>query len=447
MAEGVADGRNDVIRFLDVENEAQLVPKHDEMPIYIPRMKCTLSMGHFIVIGTNTSDLCVVGQILGRSYDCDHPHLYIDICCYLPLYCNEVKQYLNNPSILPVRICSSVCLNVMELVNISRIAKVKIASIKGLAFVFLESEVNSYLYYIQGMKNAFIVRFKYCATGKVLTPLDNSSFHCFPDLHPVHRMAWDECYGRTIYLSIDNLRQEIWRFLCRYGDSQGLFPRQLIHLNYPCQFTNYLCNFLVSAQVPFALKTLREPHRRVETGFMYRTVSASQQYKCFNLDSAEAIEVFSGLLGATFLFGIWKRKPKLGSEISTKMLDAINVLSRLELYVSYSSLKVRLYAYKHVVGADATQHRRLLEELGGTQQGTNANVVGQQNADRGANVISSLRVNSKFDYNGNLFKVVSVSHDGNVLTTCLWGPQSGENITFHSVEEVARLVNLKRGQL
>ena len=31
MAEGVADGRNDVIRFLDVENEAQLVPKHDEM--------------------------------------------------------------------------------------------------------------------------------------------------------------------------------------------------------------------------------------------------------------------------------------------------------------------------------------------------------------------------------------------------------------------------------
>ena len=129
------------------------------------------------------------------------------------------------------------------------------------------------------------------------------------------------------------------------------------------------------------------------------------------------------------------------------MLDAINVLSRLELYVSYSSLKVRLYAYKHVVGADATQHRRLLEELGGTQQGTNANVVGQQNADRGANAISSLRVNSKFDYNGNLFKVVSVSHDGNVLTTCLWGPQSGENITFHSVEEVARLVNLKRGQL
>jgi hypothetical protein len=56
MAEGVADGRNDVIRFLDVENEAQLVPKHDEMPIYIPRMKCTLSMGHFIVIGMNTSD-------------------------------------------------------------------------------------------------------------------------------------------------------------------------------------------------------------------------------------------------------------------------------------------------------------------------------------------------------------------------------------------------------
>jgi len=55
------------------------------------------------------------------------------------------------------------------------------------------------------------------------------------------------------------------------------------------------------------------------------------------------------------------------------------------------------------------------------------------------------RINSKFDYEGNVCKVDSVNPDGTVVTSSLWGPQSGERIVFNSVVEVLHLVNLKRG--
>ena len=52
----------------------------------------------------------------------------------------------------------------VDLVNIAKIAKVNIASIKGLAFDFLESEVNNHIYYIQGMKKCiyYQVQILYC---------------------------------------------------------------------------------------------------------------------------------------------------------------------------------------------------------------------------------------------------------------------------------------------
>ena len=73
----------------------------------------------------------------------------------------------HNPAKLPQRMCSTACLNVVEVVNIGKIAEVNIASICGVAFIFLESEANNQMYCIQGIKNAFVIRFKYCLSSKL----------------------------------------------------------------------------------------------------------------------------------------------------------------------------------------------------------------------------------------------------------------------------------------
>jgi hypothetical protein len=50
-----------------------------------------------------------------------------------------------------------------------------------------------------------------------------------------------------------------------------------------------------------------------------------------------------------------------------------------------------------------------------------------------------LQINSKFDYNGNVCKVVLVHDNGTVLTYSVWGSRKGEEIIFIFTEEVRGL--------
>ena len=177
------------LEFIDVVNERLLIPNHREMPIYVPYLKTTLTMGHFILVCKSDGDP-LIRQVLCRSNRPNYPRHFIKVCCFLPLFSEETFQHINNPAILPQRMCSTACLNVVEVVNIGKIAEVNIASICGVAFIFLESEVNNQTYCIQGVKNAFVIWAKYCLSSKLLIPLDASIFFSFPDLDPAHQGSW-----------------------------------------------------------------------------------------------------------------------------------------------------------------------------------------------------------------------------------------------------------------
>jgi hypothetical protein len=94
---------------------------------------------------------------------------------------------------------------------INKVAVVPVCCINTLAFVFLASDVTGYKRHIQGMKDSFLIRFKYCLTTRSLIALNGHAFMEFPDLHPEHQRLYCESYGRSIFSSIDVLRQELWR--------------------------------------------------------------------------------------------------------------------------------------------------------------------------------------------------------------------------------------------
>jgi hypothetical protein len=195
-----------------------------------------------------------VRQLIGRSNNVSNPeHLnhFVNVRCCLPLFSHFTRRHISNPTLFPRRICSLPCLDVVELVDISRSARVNVASVTDIAFVFLENDINNQLYSIQGMSNAFVIRYKYLTTRKALKPLCYTTFDCFPDMHPLHRQFWSECFARTVFSSLDHLRQEIWRFLFRYGESQGLFPQQLVNLYFPPSFNYNLCYFFEKLNIPF----------------------------------------------------------------------------------------------------------------------------------------------------------------------------------------------------
>lgn len=131
------------------------------------------------------------------------------------------------------------------------------------------------------MFNAFALRLKYSLETRSLLALDSDSCKCFPDLDPQYQQRWSDCYGWTIFSAIDHLRQEIWRFLCRYGQSQGMFPHQTLNLYFSTLFTNYVTNFLQVCGVPYDECCSQEAQRRVEVNFMYCMVSTECTYRYF----------------------------------------------------------------------------------------------------------------------------------------------------------------------
>ncbi len=417
-----------MVMLLNVHDETDLLPDYNEPAIYIPSLKSLVTFGHFVLFQIDHER--VVGQLLRR----DIVSTNAIVSVLLPLYDQGTLQHINSVTILPPAIIHSSCENSSELVYISKVAVVPVCCIVSLAFVFLARDVMDYIFHLQGMRDAFLIRFKYCLKTASLVELNNATFMEFPDLHPEHENRYCECIGRSIFCSIEFLRQELWRILCRYGQSQGHFPKGTVKMSISPMFSYYVLNYLSLEGIDFISVFHPEIRRRIQYKLMYRMVEAKDSYFLFDFDSEAKIAALQKLIGEMSVVGVRVKKPRKGEEFQVNVNCTLNMSSRIELYLGKRMLKVKVHAFKHIIGADTCNHAWLSMQL--------AQRAPCQQQDEEAT--RSIRLNSRFDYNNSLFKVVSASNQG-VEALCLWGESKGQTMVFPSVNEVLQLVNQKRG--
>ncbi len=107
--------------------------------------------------------------------------------------------------------------------------------------------------------------------------------------------------------------------------------------------------------------------------------------------------------------------------------------SWIELYVGKRHLKLKLHAFSHIVGADVTNNNEWLsKQLAARLPTENTN----------AQPSSSIRLNSRFNYNNNLYKIVQATDQG-IEALCLWGENQGQMAVFPETNQVIDLVNKK----
>jgi hypothetical protein len=421
--------------FTEVLDERCLQCRHDNVHIYISALRNTITIGHFVIVSPPQGGRSFIGQIIGRSTSTDS----VELLPFLPLFSPEINKLIANIALLPRQISADVCRGMVELYRTSSVTTVRTENISGIAFIFLLHHLEKFTYHVQGMTNAFVIHFKFCGRTRRLIPLNDESFHAFLDLNPYHRQFWSECYSRTIFSSIDHLCQEFWRFLCRYGQSQGLYPKQTLNLYFSDAFTSYISNFLQRCGLQPQESVFRKPQRRVEAYFMYRMVSTEVKYHFFSLESDEDIEKITQMIGTMSMFGVRKRLPRKDAEIVIQNLDLVNAISRIDLYISGSRIKVRLCAFRHIVG-DASNCNRLMRQLGTPTPHE------QDNATAGVQTRATIiiRPRSKFDYMGNVYEVVEELPNGIIEAVCKRGSLISNEQQFNK-DEVLHLVNQKRG--
>jgi len=91
---------------------------------------------------------------------------------------------------------------------------------------------------------------------------------------------------------------------------------------------------------------------------------------------------------------------------------------------------------KHIVGETSNNNKIIAQTT--DQHQPIQNEVGHDTH-------QTLRIGSTFDYDEEVFKVVSTCHLGGIMAKCIWGNKKGAEVHFDNAREVIELVNRKRG--
>ncbi len=145
------------------------------------------------------------------------------------------------------------------------------------------------------------------------------------------------------------------------------------------------------------------------------------------------------MIGTMAMFGVRKKWPREDAELVIQNLDLVNAISQIDLYISASRVKVRLFAFRHMIG-DASSCNRLMHQIG------TAAPHEQDNNTAGVHTRASIIICpwSKFDYMGSVYEVVEELPNGTIKAVCKWDSPIGNEQQFHE-DEVLHLVNQKRG--
>jgi hypothetical protein len=81
------------------------------------------------------------------------------------------------------------------------------------------------------------------------------------------------------------------------------------------------------------LHLISDQERCIHSSFLYRTVRVCTTNAYFNLDTEAKLDLLRKLIGDFSLVGIRARKPKLDAEHDLKINDALNVVTKMELFV------------------------------------------------------------------------------------------------------------------
>jgi hypothetical protein len=101
------------------------------------------------------------------------------------------------------------------------------------------------------------------------------------------------------------------------------------------------------------------------------------------------------------IFGIRKKMPQKDAEIAIRNFDLVNAISRIDMYINLSKIKMRLFVFRHTIG-DPTACSRLH-----AQAGTAAAPEEHCAEAIETRASSTLRLHSKFNILGNVYEVLA----------------------------------------
>jgi hypothetical protein len=196
-------------------------------------------------------------------------------------------------------------------------------------------------------------------------------------------------------------------------------------------FAHYMTSKLTAEEISGEEVTIYDKHHRIQSTLIYQAVRVGENYSFFSLDSSPKIAAFTKIFGEMSVAGKRRWMPKVDAEHGYRQSDAVNMTTKLEVYISTTKLRARVPAFKQIVGK-TVEDDWLWVQL-------SAYPIEQQAV---LPVARTLLITAKFDYHG---RVVEANGNDGVCCQCIWGEQKEVELVFQDINEVIHLVNLQQG--
>jgi len=311
-------------------------PHYDEQPLFMTNenLRVAFPMGSFVLVERVTPGSEGLLEVLvGRLLSTDR-----NDTCRVNLF-----PRLSGSSItVPIEVESELCRGVQEVFQSGEIVEILKEEVKDIAFVFHSETINAKMYSLEGVTNAYQIRFRSLSSTGHPERMAQQSIFSFPCEHPAHQHT-AVSYQKRVWNSLLFMREKIEATLCRHGQRQGDFPRQKHTTLFDPDAFQYIARRVnvICTERPSKRKkaTLSSPPLLSVAGRVDHVVT------CVKFDTKEKIGMLQGLLGSTIPFGIRHRRPKAGERISDLTNNMLNIVDGDPGYVNLDYLDGRLSIY------------------------------------------------------------------------------------------------------
>ncbi len=143
----------------------------------------------------------------------------------------------------------------------------------------------------------------------------------------------------------------------------------------------------------------------------------------FEINGEEQLKSTASIFGMMSILGIRVRMPQIEFEKGISLSDAVNCMSKVELFIGQSHVTCKLHGFKHLVG-ELTENGLWLYQIQPSLPPPQMNITVETLS------MAALAIGSKFYHNGSSYEVFT-SDLTNVRCVCKWGAFVGSQLLMN----------------
>ena len=232
--------------------------------------------------------------------------------------------------------------NVTELYQTDQLISVFARDMRTIAFVFHFNELKSRAACLHGFDNGYFVRFRartslHHATDA--TEIDPTEWFAYPCDSEYFKLP--QSYVKTVFVSLDYVKNLLVRAANRCGDKQGHFPRaRYSDILFPAEVWSYIKSraFQLGEDVEVEEKVKKRKVSRLVTNVSISSVSfrVVENVETLKFDTDDGFSVVQKMFGMGSIWGFRHRRPKYGERKMAQRMDTMNAVFGDDCYVNFS---------------------------------------------------------------------------------------------------------------